>query len=175
MKRKDYVFISIFAMSLFFVTQCFAAGTLVVEAVGDGAIYVDGAFTEVLPKGSLVQIVLDRDGDGLDTIEFSGSVYPDDDDVLLPVLSGSNTFRVGDGLPPFAKAGQFSVVVTFDNEDPDPNYSGYKVYIRYWNAAEPKVGSMYGEAGPYTLKSGMKPEKINVIGEYDLSTDKVLK
>lgn len=154
--------------------NCYAAGTLVVEAVGDGRIYEDSISGKLLAKGCLVQVLLDREGDGLDPIGETGSIYPAGDDVLLPVLSGSNTFFIGDGLPPFAGAGQFSAVVTFDNEDPAPNYSGYRVYIRYWNDKDPDKGSMYGQAGPYILQSGLKPNKINVVADYDLDLDRVL-
>lgn len=151
-----------------------AAGTIVVEAIGAGVIYEDNLSGAPLPKGCLVQIVLDRDGDGLDPLDVPGSCYPVGDDVLLPVVSGNSTVRIGDGLPPFEAEGRFSTVLTFDNEDPAPNYSGSRIYVRYWNTANPELGSMYGEAGPYILESGLKPEKINIVGDYDLYPTKAL-
>lgn len=168
--------ISLLTLSLLisFSANCFAAGTLVVEAVDNDKIYEGESLSNPLPKGCLAQVILDRDGDGLDPINLSGSIYPAGDDVLLPVLSGSSTCMIGDGLPPFAPEGQFSLVVTFDNEDPAPNYSGYRIYIRFWNSSNPKTGGMYGEAGPFVLEGGVKPQKINVAGGNNLYTDKIL-
>lgn len=159
---------------IFFSSEVFGAGTLVIEAVGVSAIYGDYGNSELLQKGCLVQVILDREGDGLNTIEYSGNIYPAGDDILLPVLSGSSTFGIGDGLPPFNQDGQFSAAMTVDNEDPSPNYSGYRIYIRFWNSANPSKGSMYGEAGPFLIESGLKPQVINIVREYDLLTDKVL-
>lgn len=163
-----------FILLISFPWEVFGAGTLVIEAVGVSAIYGDYSSSELLQKGCLVQVILDREGDGLDTIEYSGNIYPAGDDILLPVLSGSSTFGIGDGLPPFNQEGQFSIIVSLDNEDPFPNYSGYRIYVRFWNSPSPGVGSMYGEAGPFILESGLKPQVINIVKEYDLFTDKVL-
>lgn len=176
MKISLYKFIILSSCFLFlFSENCFSAGTLVIEAVGDNvALYEDYAFSQALSKGYLVQVILDRNGDGLNSIEFSGNVYPSEDDILLPVLSGSNTFRIGDGLPPFAEQGQFSVNMSLDNEDPDPNYTGYKVYIRFWNSPEPGTGSLYGEAGPFILEGSLKPQVFNILQNGSLYTDKEL-
>lgn len=174
MMKKHYIYILNLLFILFSYTFSFAAGTLTIEAVGDGSLYEDYACTTPLQKGCLVQVILDRGGDGLNPIEYTGSLYPVDDDILLPVLSGSNTFRIGDGLPPFAEDGQFSINVTFDNGDPDPNYTGYKIYIRFWNSPNPGDSSFYGEAGPFVLEEGIKPQAINIINDGSLYTNKVL-
>lgn len=170
---KTFLFF-IFCFSMLFPVEVFAAGTLTIEAVGYYAIYGDYSNSELLQKGCLVQVILDREGDGLDTIEYSGNIYPAGDDILLPVLSGSSTCGIGDGLPPFNQEGQFSITVSFDNEDPSPNYSGYRIYVRFWDSPNSGVSSMYGEVGPFILESGLKPQVINIVKEYDLLTDKVL-
>lgn len=174
MKIPLWKILLVFCFIISFSTEVFGAGTLVIEAVGDGAIYEDYTHSELLQKGSLVQVILDRDGDGLDTIEYSGNIYPEGDDILLPVLSGSSTFSIGDGLPPFNKEGQFSINISFDNEDPSPNYSGYKIYVRFWNSPSTGVSSLYGETGPFILESGLRPQVFNIVKDYDLFTDKIL-
>lgn len=174
MKISYWSLVLSFCFVISFSATSFAAGTLVVEAVDGNKLYEDEALSRPLPKGNLVQVILDRDGDGLDPINLSGSIYPIGDDILMPVLSGTSTCMIGDGLPPFVEDGQFSLVVTFDNDDPTPNYSGYRVYVRFWNASNPKAGSMYGEAGSFILEAGLKPQKINVVGDSSFYTDKIL-
>lgn len=158
---------------VFIPANIFAAATLTIKAV-NGVLHKNYDSYEPISKGCLVQLILDRKGDGLDPIDFSGSIYPAGDDILLPVLSGSSTFRIGDGLPPSANEGLFSATVTIDNEDPDPNFSGYRIYIRFWDSPNPGKGSFYGETGPFILEEGLGPQVLNVVQDYDLYTNKVL-
>jgi hypothetical protein len=174
MRLSKYEFLCVLLIIFFLSSAVFAAGTLTVEAVGDYSIYEDYVSPKLLEKGCLVQVILDRSGDGLSDIQNNGSIYPINDDVLLPVISGTNTFRIGDGLPPFAEEGQFSVNIVFDNEDPDPNYTGYKIYIRFWNSPSPQIGSLYGEAGPFIFESGLQPQVFNILQNGDIYTNKVL-
>ena len=123
----------------------------------------DGA---ILSVGNLVQFILDADGDGIDSIEFTGSYLPTGGDILMPLTTGnSNTIYVGDNCDPSPTApGHFKA-----NSGFDASYVGSNVYIRFWNAVSPGVGDYYGEStNLYTLANN-NLQVFNILERQDIA------
>jgi len=140
MKRLAIAF---FLVMMMVVSNTSSASTINWYTVTGSYLYDDSGLNNTeLSVGDLVQLIVDMGGDGLDSIEFTGSSLPADDDLLLPITGlDSNPGAIGDNLGPPPHTGRFSETSTYDGS----SYGGKTVYIRFWDSPAPAIGDHYGE------------------------------